>query len=168
MSKKSENVKYLEKALEEFGPVTLDYAKDKVVGFANENGGSDLIIYVKEDEMVMSFGFQNAHFAAEDAFSCAEHTKKYLLSEYASVEFFKGENDLFGGSRPSSTVNFSTVEGIVNCYSCGNEVAAEGLYKFFKENGEITVRAVNFSNEINKVSKIISDGENLTVKVVRE
>lgn len=168
MRKMLENVAYLEKALSEFAPVTLDYAKDKVIGFANENGGSDLIIYIKEDEMIMSFGFQNAHFASDDAFSCAEHTKKYLLSEYASVEFFKGENDLFGGSRKADTVDFSSVQGIVNCYACGNETAAEGLYKFFKENGEITVRAVTFNNEINKVSKIISDGENLTVKVVRE
>ena len=52
MSKKLDNAKYLEEALSEFSPVVLDYGKDKVVGFPNESGSSDLIIFVKEDEMV--------------------------------------------------------------------------------------------------------------------
>ena len=48
-----ENVKYLEEALKEFDPVVLDYNKDKVVGFPNDINGHDLVIYVKEEEMVM-------------------------------------------------------------------------------------------------------------------
>ena len=43
------NVKYLETALEEFAPVVLDYGKEKVVGFPNESGSSDLINFVKKD-----------------------------------------------------------------------------------------------------------------------
>lgn len=167
MSKKQANVKYLEEALSEFSPVVLDYGKDKVVGFPNESGSSDLIIFVKEDEMIMTFGFQNAHFACEDAKSCAEHTKKYLNSEYASVEFFKDDKDLFGGSRPTDTVKLDTVEGIINCYALGNPQATEGLYKFFKENGEITVRAVTYDNKVNNVSKVKFDGNDYVVTVVR-
>ncbi len=161
------NVEFLENALSEFSPVVLDYGKDKVVGFPNESGSSDLVIFVKPDEMVMTFGFQNAHFAGDDAKSCAEHTIKYLRSEYASVEFFKEEKDLFGGSRPVETVKFDTVENIINCYSMGSEQATEGLYKFFKENGEITVRAVTYDNKINLVSKVKYDGDKFVVMVVR-
>ena len=167
MTKLNENVKFLEKALESFEPVTLKYGKDTVVGFPNDKGGSDLIIFVKPDEMIMSFGFQNAHFAGDDALSCAEHTKKYLTSEYASVEFFMGDKDLFGGSRLASTVNFETVEGIVNCYAAQNETASEGLYKFFKENKGVTVHAVTYDNKINKVTSIEWDGNDFTVKDLR-
>ena len=163
----NEIAKQLEQALIEFAPVVLDYGKDKVVGFPNETGSSDLVIFIKKDEMIMNFGFQNAHFAIEDVNSCVEHTKKYLNSEYASVEFFKEEKDLFGGSRLASTVNFDTVDGIVNCYALENQTAKDGLYKFLKENGEITVRAVTYDNKINKVSKVKFDGENYVVKVVR-
>ena len=161
------NVNYLENALVDFNPVVLDYGKDKVIGFPNENGSSDLIIFIKPDEMIMTFAFQNAHFAGDDAVSCAEHTKKYLNSEYASVEFFVGEKDVFGGSRPSNTIKFDTVEGIVDCYSCGSEQAKEGLYKFFKENEDVSVRAVTYDNKINCYSKIDYDGKDLTVTVVR-
>ena len=44
------NVAFLEKALEKFSPVTIDYGKDKVVGFPNDINNNDLIIYVKKDE----------------------------------------------------------------------------------------------------------------------
>lgn len=161
------NVDYLEKALSEFSPVVLDYGKDKVIGFPNDNGSSDLVIFVKPNEMVMTFAFQNAHFANEDVSSCAEHTQKYLRSEYASVEFFKDDKDLFGGSRPTETVKFDTIENIINCYALGNEQATEGLYKFFKENGEITVRAVTYDNKVNLVSKVKFEDDKFTVKVIR-
>lgn len=167
MTKLTENVKYLENALENFEPVTLKYGKDTVIGFPNNNGGSDLIIFLKPDEMVMSFGFQNAHFAGDDAFSCAEHTKKYLTSEYASVEFFMGDKDLFGGSRLSSTINFDSVEGIVNCYALGNETAREGLYKFFKENKGVTVHAVTYDNKINKVVSVEWNGNDYIINELR-
>ena len=79
----------------------------------------------------------------------------------------KEEKDLFGGSRLSSTVDFDTVEGIVNCYALENQTAKDGLYKFLKENGEITVRAVTYDNKINKVSKVKFEGDKYVVKVVR-
>lgn len=163
----SKNVAFLEDALKDFSPVTLDYGKDKVIGFPNENGSSDLVIFIKKDEMVMTFGFQNAHFAGDDALSCAEHTKKYLNSEYSSVEFFVGDKDVFGGSRLSSTVKFDTLDGIIDCYSCGVEQAKEGLIKFFKENKDITVRAISYDNKVNFVSKIDYDGKEIIVTVVR-
>ncbi|MBO7214198.1 MAG: hypothetical protein J6V66_01740 [Clostridia bacterium] len=49
---------FLEEALSEYCPVVLDYGKDKVVGFPNENGSSDLIIFIKADDIVMTFGYQ--------------------------------------------------------------------------------------------------------------
>ena len=167
MSKMLENVKFLEEALKEFDPVVLDYNKDKVVGFPNDINGNDLVIYVKEEEMVMTFGYQNAHFAVEDVNSCAEHSKKYLKSEYASVEFFHKAKDLFGGSRLASTVDFSTVDKIAECYSCGNEEVKNNLLEFFKKNKDITVRAVTFDNSINTVIKIVYENDTFSTEVIR-
>ena len=161
------NVAYLEKALEKYSPVVIDYGKDKVVGFPNDINNNDLVIYVKKTEMVMTFGYQNAHFAPEDVESCAEHSRKYLESEYASVEFFQKAKDLFGGSRPKELVKLDTVENIVECYSMGNEKAKEGLYKFFKENKNITCRAVTFDNSINDVVEIVYENDKFSVKVIR-
>ncbi len=161
------SVSYLEKALEKFEPVVIDYGKDKVVGFPNDINNNDLVIYVKKDELVMTFGYQNAHFQVDDIKSCAEHSRKYLESEYASVEFFLKTKDLFGGSRPIEVVKFDTVEDIVNCYSMGNEQAKEGLYKFFKENSGVTFRAVTFNNSINNVVEIVYENGEFSLKVIR-
>ncbi len=163
----SKSVAFLEKALEKFEPVVIDYGKDKVVGFPNDINNNDLVIYVKKDELVMTFGYQNAHFAVDDVASCAEHSRKYLESEYASVEFFLKAKDLFGGSRPVEVVKFSTVEEIVDCYSMGNEQVKEGLYKFFKENKGVTFRAVTFNNSINNVVEIVYENEEFSLKVIR-
>lgn len=163
----NENVAFLEKALEKYNPVVINYGKDKVVGFPNDINGNDLVIYVKEDELVMTFGYQNAHFSSDDANSCLIHTIKYLESKYASVEFFHKAKDLFGGSRPVETINFENVEGIIDCYSMGNERAKEGLIKLFKENKDITVRAVTFDNSINTVVKICYNDDKFSVEVIR-
>ena len=163
----NKTAKLIESELIEFSPVVIDYGDDKVVGFPNESGSSDLVIFIKEDEIIMSFAFQNAHFEKTDIKSLIMHTKKYLKSEYASVEFFKGSKDLFGGSRPYETVDFSSVDGIVNCYSMGNETAKEGLIKFLKENGEITVKAVSYDNTINKVTNVLFENGEFKVKVIR-
>ena len=162
-----ENVKYIENALKEFDPVVIDYGKDKVVGFPNDINGNDLVIYIKDNEMVMTFGYQNAHFDKDDLNSVCEHSKKYLLSEYASVEFFQKAKDLFGGSRLKETVDFSTVEGIVECYSCGNEKVKQGLYEFFKNNKDITARAVTFDNSINTVVKIVYENNTFKTEIIR-
>ena len=74
---------------------------------------------------------------------------------------------MFGGSRLSSTVKFDTLDGIIDCYSCGVEQAKEGLIKFFKENKDITVRAISYDNKVNFVSKIDYDGKEIIVTVVR-
>lgn len=161
------NVKFLEEGLKKYEPVVLDYNKDKVIGFPNDINGNDLVIYVKDTELVMTFGYQNAHFSSDDANSCLVHSIKYLESEYASVEFFQKNKDLFGGSRPSNLVDFSSVDGIVECYSMGNETAKEGLYKFLKENKDITVRAVNFNNTVNTVVKVIYENDEFKVEVIR-
>ncbi len=159
MNKITEIIKVVEEKLQKYSPVTIDYGKDKVTGFINEINGNDLVIYYKKDEMVMTFGFQNAHFAIDDVDSLIIHTEKYLTSEYSSVEFFEKTKDLFGGSRLSSTVDFSSVESIVECYSCGIETAKEGLYNLIKRK-TLTVRAINFDNTINKVANIsYKDGE---------
>ena len=50
--------------------------KDKVTGFVNDINGNDLVIYYKKDEMVMTFGFQNAHFTIDDVESLIIHTEK--------------------------------------------------------------------------------------------
>lgn len=160
-------VALLEKALEKYSPVVIDYGKDKVVGFPNDINNNDLVIYVKKTELVMTFGYQNAHFAPEDIESCVEHSRKYLESEYASVEFFIKAKDLFGGSRPANLVKFDTVQDIAECYSMGNEQVKEGLFKFFKENKGVTFRAVTFDNSINNVVEIVYENEKFDVKVIR-
>lgn len=166
MSNVKETAKQLEQALSDFAPVVLEYGEDMVVGFPNQEGGSDLIIHVKSNENIMSFGFQNAHFAPEDINSTVIHTQKYLTGEYSSVEFFKGDMDLFGGSRLSSTVNFSTAESIADCYCCGNQKAKDGVMQLFRENEEITVRAVSFDNKVNKVATVTyKNGEYLVTEI---
>ena len=165
--KKTEIAQKIEELLSEFSPVLVEYGKDLVVGFVNDINGNDLVIYIKEDEIVLTFGYQNAHFNLEDISHVVLHAKKYLKSEYCSVEFFAKNKDLFGGSRLSSTVNFDSVEGIVNCYSCGKEEAIKGLYQLFKTTKDLSVRAVNFDNSINTVVMIKSDGENITLQKIR-
>ncbi len=167
MNKKIELANKIGEMLNEFSPVIIDYGKDMVVGFPNDVNNNDLVIYVCDTEIVMTFGYQNAHFDKQDINSVVEHSKKYLLSEYSSVEFFQKAKDLFGGSRLTSTVNFDTVDGILDCYCCGNLEAREGLIKFFKENKGVTVRAVNFNNTKNEVVEIVFDGKELSTKRIR-
>ncbi len=167
MKNKIELANLIGEKLEEFSPVVIEYGKDMVVGFPNDINNNDLVIYVSDKEIVMTFGYQNAHFDKEDITSVVEHTKKYLLSEYCSVEFFQKAKDLFGGSRLTSTVNFDTVDGILDCYCGDNLEAREGLIKFFKENKDVTVRAVNFNNTKNEVVEIVYDGANLSTKRIR-
>ena len=113
MDKIKQNVEQIENRLKIYNPVTLNYGDDLVTGFVNDINGSDLIIYYKENEMIMTFGFQNAHFDINDVDSLIIHTEKYLTSEYSSVEFFSKTKDLFGGSRPTNLVDFSTIDKIV-------------------------------------------------------
>ncbi len=157
----------IEKLLKEFSPVLVEYGNDLVVGFVNDINGNDLVIYVKDEEIVLTFGYQNAHFELTDIDSVVIHATKYLKSEYCSVEFFAKAKDLFGGSRLTSTVNFDTVEGIIDCYSCGKEEAKKGLLELFRTTKDLSVRAVNFDNSINTVVMIKSDGENITLQKIR-
>lgn len=167
MQKKEKLANQIGKALQEFSPVVIDYGKDYVVGFPNDINNNDLVIYVCDTEIVMTFGYQNAHFALDDIESLVIHSKKYLNSEYASVEFFQKAKDLFGGSRLSSSVDFNSVEGILNCYCLDNETARNGLIEFLKTNKDVTVRAVNFNNTINQVVEIIYDGNEFKTKRIR-
>lgn len=167
MQKKEKLANQIGEALQEFSPVVIDYGKDYVVGFPNDINNNDLVIYVCDTEVVMTFGYQNAHFALDDIESLVIHSKKYLNSEYASVEFFLKTKDLFGGSRLSSSVNFDTVDGILDCYCLDNEEARKGLIEFFKQNSGLTVRAVNFNNTINQVVEIIYDGNEFKTKRIR-
>ena len=167
MQKKQKIANEISEGLKEFSPVVLDYGKDYVVGFPNDINNNDLVLYVSNSEIVMTFGYQNAHFALDDINSAVIHSAKYLNSEYASVEFFQKTKDLFCGSRLSSTVDFNSIDGILNCYCLDNQEARNGLIKFFKENKDITVRAVNFNNSINQVVEIIYDGNELKTKRIR-
>lgn len=166
MDKIAKNIQIIEEKLQKYSPVTIDYGKDKVTGFVNDVNGNDLVIYYKKDEMVMTFGFQNAHFSIDDVDSLIIHTEKYLTSEYSSVEFFEKTKDLFGGSRLSSTVDFSSVESIIDCYSCGNEKAKQGLYDLIKRT-TLTVRAINFDNTVNKVANLSYKDGKYTVLNIR-
>jgi hypothetical protein len=75
--------------------------------------------------------------------------------------------DLFGGSRLSSTVDFSTVDKIAECYSCGNAEVKNNLLEFFKKNKDVTVRAVTFDNSINTVIKIVYENDTFSTEVIR-
>lgn len=165
--KKVEIANKIEELLKNFSPVVIEYGEDLVVGFVNDVNGNDLVIYVKDDEIVLTFGYQNAHFEISDIDSVVIHATKYLKSEYCSVEFFAKAKDLFGGSRLTSTINFDTVDGIIDCYSCGKEEAKKGLLELFKTTKDLSVRAVNFDNSVNTVVMINSDGENITLQKIR-
>lgn len=163
MNNISERANYFAEKLEKYNPVVLDYGKDKVVGFANDLNGVDLAVYFKKDETVMTFAYQNAHFAADDSDSLVSHVEKFLNGTLSSVEFFGANKTGFGGSRESKLCVFNTVEDVVNCYSAGVESAKSGLYDYFKST-PVTVRAINFTNTVNTtVNVTCKDGEfNLT------
>ena len=148
MSKISERANLFAEKLEKFNPVTLNYGGDKVVGFANDFNGVDLAVYLKKDESVMTFAYQNAHFKAEDTESLISHTEKFLDGTLSSVEFFGANKTGFGGSRESKLCVFNTVEDVANCYASGAEDAKKGLYDYFKST-PVTVRAINFTNTVN-------------------
>lgn len=167
MDKIKNNVLIIEEKLKQYNPVTVNYGEDLVTGFVNDINGSDLIIYYKETEMIMTFGFQNAHFAIDDVDSLIIHTEKYLTSEYSSVEFFSKTKDLFGGSRPSKLVDFSSIDKIVDCYTMGNEKAKQGLYEFLK-NTPVTIRAINFDNTVNKVVNVSYKNNEYVVDLIRD
>ena len=167
MDKIKNNVLIIEEKLKQYNPVTVNYGADLVTGFVNDINGSDLIIYYKETEMIMTFGFQNAHFAIDDVDSLIIHTEKYLTSEYSSVEFFSKTKDLFGGSRPSKLVDFSSIDKIVDCYTMGNEKAKQGLYEFLK-NTPVTIRAINFDNTVNKVVNVSYKNNEYVVDLIRD
>ena len=167
MDKIKSNVLIIEEKLQKYNPVTVNYGKDLVTGFVNDINGSDLIIYYKENEMIMTFGFQNAHFDIDDVNSLIIHTEKYLTSEYSSVEFFSKTKDLFGGSRPSKLVDFSTIDKIVDCYCMDNEKAKQGLYEFLK-NTPVTIRAINFDNTVNKVVNVSYKNNEYIVELIRD
>ncbi len=166
MDKIKKNVTIIEEKLKKYNPVTLNYGDDLVTGFVNDINGSDLIIYYKETEMIMTFGFQNAHFDIDDVESLIIHTEKYLTSEYSSVEFFSKTKDLFGGSRPSELVDFSSIDKIIDCYSMGNEKAKQGLYEFLRKT-PVTIRAINFNNTINKVVNVSYENGEYVVNLIR-
>ena len=75
--------------------------------------------------------------------------------------------------RPSNgrlywaTVDFSTVDKIAECYSCGNIDVKNNLLEFFKKNKDVTVRAVTFDNSINTVIKIVYENDTFSTEVIR-
>ncbi len=167
MANKENLANIIGEGLNEFSPAIIEYGKDWVVGFPNDINNNDLVIYVCDSEIVMTFGYQNAHFALDDTNSVIIHSKKYLNSEYASVEFFLKTKDLFGGSRLSSSVNFDTIDGILDCYCLQNEEARNSLIEFLKQNSGVTVRAVNFNNTINQVVEIIYENGQFKTNRIR-
>ncbi|MBO5713262.1 MAG: hypothetical protein J6R88_03590 [Clostridia bacterium] len=119
--KVSKAVTELMEGFKEYNPVNIEYGKDQIVGFPNDINGCDLVVYVKEKELTLTYGYHHAHFDSDDTNSCIIHGVKLLSGEYASVEYFSGDNDLFGGARPSSTCNF-------NKLSVGITVESKALY----------------------------------------
>ena len=159
MSKISERANVFAEKLKKFNPVVLDYGNDKVVGFANDLNGVDLAVYFKKDEAVMTFAYQNAHFAADDLESLITHTEKFLDGTLASVEFFGANKTGFGGSRNSDSCVFDTVDDVVDCYAAGVESAKKGVYDYLKTT-PVTVRAINFTNTVNAtVNVVYNNGE---------
>ena len=85
----------------------------------------------------------------------------------SSVEFFSKTKDLFGGSRLTSTIDFSTIDKIVECYSCNQEKAKQGLYEFLKTT-PVTIRAINFNNTVNKVVNVSYKNGEYIVDIIRD
>ena len=84
----ADTVKLLMEGFSEYNPVNVEYGKDQIVGFPNDINGCDLVVYVKKEEITLTYGYHHAHFAADDVESCLIHGKKLLSGEYASVEYF--------------------------------------------------------------------------------
>ena len=165
-SKILETVNVLMEGLKEFEPVNVEYGNDQVVGFPNDVNGCDLVIYIKKDELTLTYGFHHAHFEPTDTDSCIIHSKKLLSGEYASVEYFSGDKDLFGGARLASTCKFETVDDVVNCYAVGNEKVAQGLYALIQRNA-VNVRAISFDNKVNEIISVSYDGKEYKIDKIR-
>lgn len=166
MTKIQKTVQSIMDGLKEYNPVNVQYGKDEVVGFPNDVNGCDLVIYVKQNEITMTFGFHHAHFSSDDINSVVIHSAKLLSSEYASVEFFSGDKDLFGGARLSSTCNFNTIDDIVNCYSVGQEKVANGIYELIKKT-PVNVCAVNFDNTVNSIVSVSFENGEYRIETIR-
>ena len=161
-----ETVNALMEGFKEYDPVNVEYGKDQVVGFPNDLNGCDLVVYVKKEELTLTYGYHHAHFAVDDIESCLIHGKKLLSGEYASVEYFSGGKDLFGGARLASTCKFDTVEDVVNCYAVNNEKVAQGLYEIIKR-ADLNVRAVSFDNKVNTIVTVSYDGKDFALQKLR-
>ena len=166
MNNTKEIINSLMQGLDSFSPVNVQFGKDEVVGFPNDVNGCDLVIYVKKEEITLTYGYHHAHFSKDDVNSCVIHATKLLSGEYASVEYFSGDDDLFGGARLSSTCNFNTVEDIVNCYSCGKEKVAQGLYELIKRS-QVNVRAISFDNKVNTIVNVSYANGEFKVEKIR-
>ena len=166
MANIKEIVNSLMEGFKEFDPVNVEYGKDQVIGFPNDLNGCDLVIYVKNKEITLTYGYHHAHFAVDDIESCLIHGKKLLSGEYASVEYFSEGKDLFGGARLATTCVFNTAEDVVNCYAVGNEKVAQGLYELIKR-GAVNVRAVSFDNKVNVIASVYYDGNEYKIEKLK-
>ena len=162
MSSIKQTVKALMDGFSKYDPVNVEYGKDQVVGFPNDINGCDLVIYVKKDEITLTYGYHHAYFEASDVNSCLIHGEKLLSGEYASVEYFQEGNNLCGGARPSNICVFNTVEDVVNCYAMGVETVARGLYEIIKRS-PVNVRAISFDNKVNDILSLSYDGTNFSI-----
>ena len=162
----NKTVKLLMEGFKEYNPVNVEYGKDQIVGFPNDINGCDLVVYVKKEEITLTYGYHHAHFASDDVESCLIHGKKLLSGEYASVEYFADGKDLFGGARLSSTCVFNTVNDIVNCYSVGNEKVSQGILEVIKR-APVCVKAISFDNKVNTIVTVTYDGSNFNVEKLR-
>lgn len=111
----------------------------------------------------MEFATQTARFEYGNEGDLIAHVEKYLTDELCAVEFFMGDQALFGGSRDTSSADFSSARTISEWYAAGNKEIADGIEAFLKKNS-IIVRSFSWSGKADRCVRTLEDGSVEDVK----
>ena len=81
-----------------------------------------------DNDIVFSFAFQHACFE-KNVDDLIGYINDYLHGKQASMEFFEGDDDLFGGGRYQTDIDTSSGESLLRSFAGDNILLYEDLYK---------------------------------------
>lgn len=114
----------------------------------NPFGCDNIRAILDGEDIILSFAFQHAHFG-KNMDGIIEYINDYLKSEWVSIEFFEGENDLFGGERNMADIDTSSGESLLKSFTGDNRLLYEDLYEQLKgRNCCCSIRGWNAVNNL--------------------
>ena len=130
---KEKSIEYVQKELKEYGSQIYEYGGQSFIAIKNPYGKSHMAITFGEENMTMEFASQSARFAYGNEEDLVKHAAGYLNGELCAVEFYLGDQPLFGGSRTSDGMNFLNTEELSDWYAGGNKEIAANINEFLKK-----------------------------------